>query len=278
MYLLEQLLPPVAVAAAVAATVCALALRGKSARASRVLAAWALGAGYAAGQVFITGGTSFPPTDTTNWLPYFAIMAGVIASLDFFVESKAARLVVFGLACVGVMRLLLAPMFRYGWSAGQGWIWVVCLACATLLLALSVEAMARRGSIAFEPALLLSLVAAGMAGALMLSGSLLLGQFAAVLSAAVLGTLVLTWRGWIDWDGVASVFSLIGVALLVCGYFFAELPTPSAVLLVSAPALALIPYRISAPRWATAARVAVVIAATGGAVLAAFRASPPLSQ
>jgi hypothetical protein len=49
-------------------------------------------------------------------------------------------------------------------------------------------------------------------------------------------------------------------------------------LLAAAPVVALISNSISAPRWATATRVALVAAATGGALLAAFRASPPFSQ
>lgn len=265
-------------AAAVAAMVSVLALCGRRNHASRVWAGCALGAGYFAGHVCITGWTAFPPTDTTNWLPYFALAAAAVGSLAFLLNSKAARIAVLGGVCVGAMRLLLAPKFLYGWSAEQGWLWVGGLGCAALLLTLSLAAMARRSLIAMEPPLLLAIVSAGTAGALMLSGSLLLGQFAAVLSAAVLGSLVLTWRGRIEGDGVASVFSLVGVALLASGYFFAELPALSAVLLATAPVGALIPIRISAPRWAAAVRVAVVVAVVGGAMLAAFRSSPPWSE
>src|SRR5688572_15441724 len=209
MFLLDQLLPAVAVAAAVAAAVSAFGLRWKGARASRVLAACALGAGCVAGHIFITGWTPFPPADTTNWLPYFALAAAAVGSLAFLLNSKAARIAVLGLVCVGAMRLLLAPKFRYGWSAEQGWLWVICLGSVALLLSLCVGAMGARLSIAMEPPLLLIIVSAGTAGSLMLSGSLLLGQFAAVLSAAVLGSLVLAWRSRIDGDSAAPVFSVV---------------------------------------------------------------------
>jgi len=277
MFLLEQILPAVAVAAAVAVAVSAFALCAKHGRVVAALTAFGLSAGYFAGHIFITGWRPFPPTDTTNWLPYFALAAAAIGSLAFLLNSKAARIAVLGLLFVGAMRLLLAPKFRYGWSAEQGQLWVVGLACAALLLALSLAAIARRSLFALEP-LLLIIVSAGTAGALMLSGSLLLGQFAAVLSAAVLGSFVLTWRGRIDGDGAASVFSLLLVALVACGYFFAELPALSAILLATAPLGALIPNGISAPRWAAAVRMALVAAAVSGAMLAAFRSSPPWSR
>jgi len=274
MFLPEQLLPAVTLAAGVAATVSAPALRWKGT--SRTLVACAPAAGYFAGHILIAGRTSFPPTDTTNWLPYFAIAAAALGLLSSLVESKAARVTLLGLLCVGAMRLLLAPKFRYGWSPEQGWLWVSCLGCATLLLVLGIAAMARRPAIPMELPLILIIISAGIAGSLMLSGSLLLGLLAAVLSAAFLGSLVLAWRWRIDGDGPASVFSLVGVSLLACGYFFAELPALSAILLVAAPALALIPIGTPAHPCTAAARLALVAAAVGGAIYAAFHFSPPL--
>jgi hypothetical protein len=280
MFLLKQFLPAVAVAAVVAAiiTAFAFALRAKGARARRALAAFALGTGYFSGHVFITGWTPFPPTDTTNWLPYFALFAAAIGSLSYLLSSRFARIAVLGFICVGAMRLLLAPKFQYGWSAEQGWLWVGGLGCVAVLQALSLEAIARRSLIALELPLLLIIVSAGIAGALMLSGSLLLGQFGAVLLAAVLGSLVFTWRGGIGGDGAAAVLSVVGVALLASGYFFAELPVLSAVLLAAAPVVPLIPIGIPSPRWAAAVRVAVVVAAVSGAILAAYCSSPPWSE
>ena len=87
----------------------------------------------------------------------------------------------------------------------------------------------------------------------------------------------LTLRGGIDGSVAASVFSLLLVALLASGYFFAELPVLSAVLPAAAPVGALIPVGISAPRWAAAARVAVTVAVVVGAMRVALRWSPPWS-
>ena len=278
MFLLWQIFPTVAVAAGVAAIMTAFSLRAKGARSSQALAAFALGAGYFAGHVSITGWTPFPPMDTTNWLPYFAISGAAIGSLSVLLSPKLARIAVLGLFCAGTMRLLLAPKFRYGWSAEEGWLWVGGLGCAALLLALSLEVSAGRSSIATEPALILTIVSAGTACCLMLSGSLLLGQFAAALSAATFGSLLLTRRGQTVGASATSVFSLLLVALLVSGYFFAELPALSALLLVAAPVGSLIPIGIAALRWVIAARVIVAITTVSGAILAAYRLSPSWSE
>jgi hypothetical protein len=77
---------------------------------------------------------------------------------------------------------------------------------------------------------------------------------------------------------VASVFSLVGVALLASGYFFAELPAISAVLLAVAPVIPRIPIGTSAPRWSAAARLAVALAVVSAAIITAFRSSPSWSE
>ncbi|MES2598514.1 MAG: hypothetical protein V4662_24475 [Verrucomicrobiota bacterium] len=276
MYLLHQFLPAVGVAVVCAAILSAVALCGKSGSKPLAQSACALGvaSGYFAGHVFITGWIPLPPTDTTNWLPYFVIVAVVISAIAPLLSSRTVRGAVLGLICAGAMRFLLAPKFRYEWSVEQGWLWVACLGGGIVLLTLSVRAMARHSSMALESPLLLSLIAAGTAGALMLSGSLLLGQFAAVLSAAVLGTLVLASRDRTAFEGAATVFSLLEGALLACGYFFAELPALSVLLLATAPAVALIANRVSAPSRSVAARACLVLAPTVCAVLAAFFTSP----
>jgi len=111
---------------------------------------------------------------------------------------------------------------------------------------------------------------------LMLSGSMLLGQFAVVLGAAVFGSLVLTARKVALGRGIVPVFTLLLVPLLLSGYFFAELPASSAALIAFAPVLALIPIRMRAiptfPVRAALMSVPILVA-----LVLAFRSSPPLS-
>jgi hypothetical protein len=122
------------------------------------------------------------------------------------------------------------------------------------------------------------IVCAGTFGALMLSGSILLGQFATVLGAAVLGCLVFALRNVALGRGIVPVFSLLMGALLLCGYFFADLPLTSAIMLALAPAFALIPIGQPGKLLAFGLRSTLVAVPILVALLVAFRASPPLSE
>jgi hypothetical protein len=171
----------------------------------------------------------------------------------------------------------LKPKFQYGWSLGEGWLWVMCLVCAFLLLAVIVDALLRRSATAIEMPAFLLLACAGTFGALMLSGSIFLGQLAAVLGAAVFGSLVFAAGKVPLGRGIVPVFSLLLGALLVSGYFFADLPLTSAMALALAPAFALIPIGRPGKLLAFGIRSALVSLPILVALMLAFRASPPLS-
>lgn len=74
------------------------------------------------------------------------------------------------------------------------------------------------------------------------------------------------------------VFSLLMGTLLVCGYFFADLPLTSAIMLALAPAFALIPIGKPGKLLAFGIRFALVSVPILVALIVAFRASPPLSE
>lgn len=294
MFLLKQILPAAIMAMMVAAGVCGFALFWGKERAQRTLGPLALGLAYLSGHLVITGWVPFPPADTTNWLPYLALAAAVLAALfspASFPEGRAsarpglggelklpawARVVIFAVVCAGALRLLLKPKFLYGWSLTEGCVWVACLAGAMVLLAIILDALVGRSATAIEMPALLLIICAGTFGALMLSGSILLGQFAAVLGAAVVGSLVLTGRKVALGRGIVPVFTLLLVALLLSGYFFAELPASSAVLIAFAPVLALLPIWMPALP-AFLVRAALVSVPILVALVLAFRSSPPLS-
>jgi len=261
----------------VAACVCGGALFLRDKRAQAALVPFAVGLAYLSGHLVITGWMPFPPADTTNWLPYFALLGAVLgASCGVFPAKSWIRVLIFVLVSGEALKLLLKPKFQYGWSLGQGWTWVVSLGGATLLLALIVDTLARRAATAGETPAFLLITCAGTFGALMLSGSMLLGQFAAVLAAAVFGSLVFAVGKVAIGPGIVPVFSLILTTLLVSGYFFAELPAVSAVLLAFAPVLALAPIRIPNKLLAFGVRAALVSVPVIAALVLAFRSSPPL--
>ncbi|HEX7516733.1 MAG TPA: hypothetical protein VF345_05545 [Chthoniobacterales bacterium] len=277
MFLLKQILPAAVMAMMVAAGVCGCALYWGKERARGALGPLAIGLAYLSGHLVITGWVPFPPADTTNWLPYFALAAAVLGALCGVLAIRAwARLLIFAVVSAGALRLLLKPKFQYGWSLGEGWLRVACLVCALVLLVVILDALARRTAKAVEMPAFLLIVSAGTSGGLMLSGSMLLGQFAVILAAAVLGTLVFTIRKVNLGRGIAPVFSLLLVALLLSGYFFAELPATSAVLMAFAPVLALIPIRMLALP-AFGVRAVLVSVPILVALVLAFRSSPPLS-
>ena len=278
MSLFEQVLPAALVAMMVAAGVCGFALFWGKERARVALAPLAVGVAYLAGHLAITGWTSFPPTDTTNWLPYFAVATAVLGAFCALLPMAAwGRVIIFALVSMGALRLLLRPKFQYGWSLGEGWAWVAGLGCAIVLLAIILDMLARRPGTAVEMPVFLLIVSAGTSGALMLSGSMLLGQFAMVLAAALFGTLVFTAGKVALGRGIVPVFSLLVSALLVSGYFFAELPVTSAVLLGFAAVPALIDIGMTNKLLALGSRAALVAVTVALALVLAFRSSPPLT-
>jgi hypothetical protein len=278
MFLLQQILPAAVMAMMVAAGVCGFALYWGKERARGALGPLALGLAYLSGHLVITGWVPFPPADTTNWLPYFALTAAVLGAFCGMLAIKAwARVLIFALVSTGALRLLLKPKFLYGWTLTEGWIWVACLAGAMALLAIILDALVRRSETLIEMPAFLLIICAGTFGALMLSGSMLLGQFAAVLGAAVFGSLVLTAGKVALGRGIVPVFSLLVGALVVSGYFFAELPATSAVLLAFAPIPALIPNGMPSKLLASGIRAALVLVPIIVALVMAFRSSPPLS-
>jgi hypothetical protein len=155
MSLLEQILPSAIVAMVVAAGLCGLALFWGKDRLRGALGPLAIGLAYLSGHFWITGWVTFPPGDTTNWLPYFALTGAVLGACCALVATKAwARALIFALVSAGALRLLLKPKFQYGWSLGEGWLWVGCLVCAFVLLAIILDALVRRPATAVEmPAL-----------------------------------------------------------------------------------------------------------------------------
>jgi hypothetical protein len=281
MQLLKQMLPSAALAAAVAAALLfVLARWWKSA--NRCAGAIAIGAGYIAGHVLVAGWAPFPPRSATHWLFWFAVIGVIAAAADALVRPNGRiRLVTWAIICTIACRLVLQPKFSYAWSTAEGWLWVFAIALGVVGLTCTLYLIERRS---IGPATLFSVttvLCAGICVALMLSGSLLLGQLAGVLTAIAVTCflLILAVRAPFHPSGAAAPLSLVCAGLLLSGFFYAELPAASALLLALAPASALLPLgKENSPWRALAFRVAVVAVPVAIAVALAFQASPPLDS
>ena len=182
MFLLQQLLPGVLVAVLISGV---FAFAGRLWRANNWADAVALGIGYAGGHVVTAGWPAFPPAEATQWLPYLALAATFLGVIDALLRPAGSlRMLIWMLCCTGFLRLLLNAKFQYGWSLAQGVLWIVGLAAGMLILAISLDAAVRRDRSISSP-LILTIVACGTGAALMLSGSMLLGQLAMILAAAL---------------------------------------------------------------------------------------------
>jgi len=278
MFLLKQLLPGVLAAVLISGL---LAIAGRLWKANNWADAVALGIGYTGGHAVTAGWPTFPPAEATQWLPYFALAVMFVGVLDTLLRPAGSlRAVIWVLCCVGILRLLLHSKFQYGWSLPEGVLWIASLAAGMLVLAGCLDAAAQRDASISLP-LILTIVAGGTGAALMLSGSMLLGQLAIVLAAAlgaILGVAFLLPKA-IKGRGIAPVAVALLSGLWLSGYFFADLPSASALLLAAAsiPAVMLVPFSENISRWkGLLLRAGVVIIPVAISVFLAFQASPPL--
>jgi hypothetical protein len=279
MQLLKQMLPSAALAAAVAAALLfVFACWWKSA--SRCAGAIAIGAGYVAGHVLAAGWSPLPPRHAIHWLFWFAVIGVIAAAADAFVRPKGTvRLVTWAIICTIACRLILQPKSSYGWSTAEGWLRVLAIALGVVVLTCCLDLVERRP---FGTATLFSVttvLCGGACVALILSGSLLLGQLACILTAiAATCFLIIAGTASFHPSGAAAPLSLVSAGLWLSGFFYAELPAASALLLALAPAMALLLVgKESHSQWRLVAyRTAFVAIPVAIAVVLAFHASLPL--
>jgi hypothetical protein len=279
MQLFKQMLPSAALAAAVAAALLFVLARWWK-TASRFAGAIAIGVGYIAGHVLAAGWEPFPPRSATHWLFWFAVIGAIAAAADALVRPKGRiRLLTWAIICTIACRLILQPKFSYAWGAVEGWLWVFAITLGVVGLTSTLKLIERRP---FGPATLFSVTAvlgAGTCIALMLSGSLLLGQLAGVLTAiaAICFLLIIAVKAPFHPSGAVVPLILLCAGLWLSGFFYAELPAASALLLAFAPASALLPVGKENSPWRTlACRIAIIAVPVAIAVALAFQASPPL--
>jgi hypothetical protein len=278
--LLKQILPSAASAAAVAATLRFIFGRWWK-KADACAAAIAIGGGYIAGHVLTAGWSSLPPRNATHWVFWFAVIGTIVGTADAFVRPRATvRVIGWTIVCAIACRLILQPKFSYDWRWSEGWVRVITITLAIVLLTWSLQVVDRQSFGRSSMFSIMTIVCAGTAISLMLAGSLLFGQLACVISA-ILMVLFLAEMAFpaLSACGAGAIpLSLLCSGLWLSGHFYAELPIVSALLLALAPAVALLaPVRENSSQWrALAHRTALATAPVIVAVAIAFHSSPPL--
>ena len=280
MQLLKQMLPSAGLGAAVAAALLFIFARWWK-DAGGCAGAIAVGTGYVAGHLLAAGWSPFPPRHATQWLFWLAVIGMITAVADALVRPKGmTRLIIWTMICTIACRLILQPKFSYAWSAAEGWLRVVAIAFGVVVLSACLDLLEHRP---FGTATLFSVttvLCAGVCLALILSGSLLLGQLACILTAIASAgfLLIIAVRVHFHPTGAAAPFSLVCAGLLLSGFFYAELPRASALLLALAPAIAFLPVGKKTQSQARVLiyRLAFVALPVAIAVVLALHASAPL--
>jgi len=277
-FLLQQFAPGV-VAGGLVAFLVALAARWLPADWRRQLAwAAAVGGGYAAGHAKVANWPAFPPADVTHWLLFSALASIGFGALYGSCRdgwSRVGQIGSLGVLLLATLGLILVPKFKYGWSTSQGVLWLTGLVLASVPMAWTVDrTLQDRGG--RWSTLWVLMLWIGISLALALSGSMLLGQLAAVSGAVVFGLVVNAAISGTILRAIVPGLTTLFTGLLVCGYFYAELPWTSGMLLALAPLLALLlPGKRTSFRWELL-RTLVVTVPVIAAVILAYRASPKL--
>lgn len=243
-----------------------------------------LAGAYFTTHVLLKSWPSMPPERADDWQAWAVIALGAIGVAQRWWGAKwfvaiPVRIVVSG----GMLALLLRSQIEYNWDGAEVWYWLGGLSAAATLFWHSLERLASIRQGASMPLSLWTLCAIS-AGTFAMGGSAFFGQLAGGLAGAFGAALVLAWwaPGIALSGGTLAVFGPLYCGLVARGYFHAELPVYSAVLLYLAP-FALWwgeerRVRFQRPWKSVLIRAGVVAAPAAVALLVAylmvFRASP----
>ena len=211
--------------------------------ASGWLIAAALGIGYIVGFLGLEGLPAFPPKLGTHWLFYFAIIGLIVGRFwHLAIWGPIAQIAI----SIIIPRLLLTSTFEHTWGTLEGIIWWVCLAVVIFIIWHLVEqSFSVLPSGASGPFVYFG-ISGGTALILALSGSLRLAQHCGILVALFAASWIITLilrRGrkrFVFPRSASPIVTLLLIGIWMNGYFFAEVPAVSAILLVISPLLALI--------------------------------------
>lgn len=271
---LAEILWPVAAPVAIAIVGVPLAAwlhRGEMAwRRSPAWLGLVIAVAYAVSHWGLRGWKGFPPSDVHDWMPFIALssalLLGCVSCAGAGWWSTMMRL----LLTTGAVALLLRPRLAT-WQAADSALWVGGLGVAWAVVLIAWE----RGVRAATPgtaAVGLLLAALWTSIALVIFGSMVHGQFAGMIAAALGVVMVLVWCRTSFWSdaGPATVVGLVLPALWVLGIFYLDLPRwapPVLALAGCAPWLVAIPIVRGWSGWQRLLLVVVASALAAAPVL-----------
>ncbi len=203
---------------------------------SNWLIAVALSVGYIVGYLGLEGLPPFPPRLGAHWLCYLAVIGLIVGGFWHF--SFSGRLIAQIVLSIAIPRLLLNSTFKYTWGQLEGIIWWVCIAAVVFIFwSLVQQSFTTLISDASVPFVYFGL-SGGTALILALSGSLRLAQHGGILVALFLTSwiIILVLQRESKWQvfpsSASPVLTLLFAGIWMNGYFFEEVPTASAILLL----------------------------------------------
>lgn len=180
----------------------------------------AFAAAYLGVHIGIANWGGLAPSDDMQWLPHVAVAAAIVGLIETKTYEKALlRWLLRGMLAAGTYVLVLGFMIENYWTTGDTALWIGLLTLATLGITGTLDQLAEDHPGASAP-LVMTLVAAGGALVLALTGTAKVGQLMGGLSAASGVMVLISW-----WDsstklsrGGATVFSILFGGLLAFGY------------------------------------------------------------
>lgn len=212
-------------------------LRRKSDSNQPIGGALPLGLAFLAAYVAISGWPRWMPVEATQRLFFFIALATLLAT-PLRRLGDGVRLAAMFAFATPATALLLQGQIQHRWSIVQSVIWVLFLGALGVVLAAAWSQSTRIDRSLDPPrvwhdALLPPALVGCAALALGLTGSALLGQLMGALAVgcAIVGVAELAWRAvWAPSDGLLWQLGVGGLLLL--GFFYSELGTLPAILLV----------------------------------------------
>jgi hypothetical protein len=216
----------------------------------------ALTVGYVFSYMHLFDRPPFPPIESTSWLFFLPIALFPIALFLDFINFRLPALPLLFLST----SLILWQILRNDHAFSESAIIITFLAAASFISYLSLTQLSPRIGGRSMHLILLLLVAAS-AQILFMSGSQTLGQTALILTAALAGTLPLSFYLKIPLTcGPTLLVLLLWYSLLIAALFTANLTPLNAILLSLAPHLAWA-AEFRAKSWPRPAQIALRFAA-----------------